>query len=459
MFTDNPVRPENYQRFEREIPAWFSDAKLGIFVHWGPYSVPAWAEPIGELGTIEKQHWFKHNPYAEWYFNTIRVEGSPAAAHQRDAFGGAPYDDFIDRWQAEDFDPTDVIDLVKRTGAGYFIPTTKHHDGVTLWEAPGTDGRNTVARGPKRDLIGAFAEATREAGLRFGVYYSGGLDWHFSELPPITADNQAFRRPVDAAYAEYAYAHVADLLERYRPDILWGDIEWPDAGKPSGPFSMERLFEQFYAQTPDGVANDRWGETHWDFRTSEYQNGLSVEGDGGWENCRGVGYSFGHNTREDETHLLDGPAAVKHFVDIVSRGGNFLLNVGLTAAGTVPELQRRTLEHLGAWNAVNGHTVFASRPLDAAIAAPSPADASPWVRWTRTGGAAGSHGAAGAYAHAFIDATGEVSIDGVSPAVIASSAVLADGAPIAVTRIGTTLHLTLPAPAIDGPTLVTFPLA
>src|SRR6478609_3935256 len=75
MFKDDPVRPENYQRFERELPRWFSDAKLGIFVHWGPYSVPAWAEPIGELGTIEKEYWFAHNPYAEWYFNTIRIEG------------------------------------------------------------------------------------------------------------------------------------------------------------------------------------------------------------------------------------------------------------------------------------------------------------------------------------------------------------------------------------------------
>ncbi len=446
MFTHDPVRPENYRRFERDTPDWFTDAKLGVFVHWGPYSVPAWAEPIGELGTIEKQYWFAHNPYAEWYYNTIRIEDSPAAEHQREVYGGAPYDDFIDQWDPAEFDPEEFLALVKSTGAGYFVPTTKHHDGVTLWDAPGTDGRNTVARGPRRDLVGAFEKATRAAGLRFGVYYSGGLDWHFSQLPPITDEGQEFGRPVDAAYAEYAYDHVVDLIDRYSPDVLWGDIEWPDAGKPSGPFSMENLFEKFYAASPDGVANDRWGETHWDFRTSEYQNGTHVEGSGTWENCRGIGYSFGHNTQEDERHLLSGPAAVASFVDIVSRGGNLLLNVGLTARGTVPDLQRRTLEHLADWNAVNGDAVFGSRPLDASVAGPSDA---PWVRWTRTGGTA----------NAFVDATGEVRVTGVSTAVDAASARLADGTPLAVTRDGDALVATLPEPTIAGPVLVRFDLA
>ena len=432
-------RPDNYRRFEHELPGWFADAKLGIFVHWGPYSVPAWAEPIGELGTIDWNHWFAHNPYAEWYFNTIRIKGSPAAEHQREVFGGAPYDDFIDAWHPDEFDPDAFLGLVKSTGARYFIPTTKHHDGVTLWDAPGTDGRNTVARGPKRDLVGEFERATRDAGLRFGVYYSGGLDWHCSQLPPIVAEQ--IDRPNDAGYAEYAYGHVDDLIERYHPDILWGDIEWPDAGKPPGPFSMENLFEKFYSTSPDGVANDRWGETHWDFRTSEYQNNLQVEGQRGWENCRGVGYSFGYNTLEDETNMLSGPDAVKTFVDIVSRGGNFLLNVGLTAGGTVPELQRRTLEHLGAWNAVNGEAIFGSRTLDAV-----PSD-EPWVRWTRTGD----------LANAFVDAGGAVTFAAPS-GVDAASARLADGTPVDTHRDGSTLTVTLPTPKIAGPTLIRFAL-
>ena len=149
--------------------------------------------------------------------------------------------------------------------------------------------------------------------------------------------------------------------------------------------------------------------------------------------------------------MLSGPDAVKTFVDIVSRGGNLLLNVGLTASGTVPELQRRTLEHLAAWNTVNGEAVFGSSTLDAAIAGPSAGDqdAEPWVRWTRSGDAA----------NAFVDATGSVSLSGVSSAVDAASARLADGTPIAVTRDGDTITVSLPEPVVAGPTLIRFALA
>ncbi len=439
MFQEHPARPAGYARFEREVPQWFTDAKLGIFVHWGPYSVPAWAEPIGELGTIEKKHWFAHNPYAEWYANTIRIPGSPAAEHHLATYDGAPYDDFLDRWRAERFDADQLMALVRRTGARYFVPTTKHHDGVTLWDAPATGDRNTVARGPRRDLVAEFADAARRSGLRFGVYYSGGLDWHFSDLPPITDEGEEFRRPIDAAYARYAYEHVSDLIRRYSPDVLWGDIEWPDAGKSPGPYSMERLFEQFYSAAPDGVANDRWGETHWDFRTSEYQNGASVEGRGAWENCRGIGYSFGYNRLEGAEHTLDGRGAVKTFLDVVSRGGNLLLNVGLTADGTVPDLQRETLEFLGGWNQRNGHAVFGSRPFQDAPTSER------WNRWTRTGG----------QAHLFIEGSGTVALRDVPQSLDAASARGADGLPVVAKRTGDRFDVELPSGG-DSPVLVSF---
>jgi alpha-L-fucosidase len=382
MFSADPVRPEPYRKFERETPEWYRDAKLGIFVHWGPYSVPAWAEPIGPLGTFDEEHWFAHNPYAEWYYNTIRIEGSPAQQHQQEVYGGADYDEFIDAWKAEKFDAGDVMDLVRQTGARYFVPTSKHHDGVALWDAPATGDRNTVQRGPKRDLIGEFRDAAEARGIRFGVYYSGGLDWHFGGNPPIDGPIDDAVRPLDQAYADYAFDHVADLIERYRPEVLWGDIEWPDAGKEPGEKSLVEMFERFYAARPEGVANDRWGMTHWDFRTSEYQQGLGVESTETWENCRGVGFSFGHNTLEDESNSLGGVEAIEHFLDIVSRGGNLLLNIGLTASGEVPELQRRTLETLGAFNERHGEAIFGSRTLDASVAS---ATDEPWVRWTRTG--------------------------------------------------------------------------
>lgn len=391
MFEKDPVRPEAYRRFERPLPEWFRGAALGIFVHWGPYSVPAWAEPTGELGAVDREEWYAHNPYAEWYANTMRIEGSPAQQHHQEVYGGAPYDDFIDQWKAELFDADEVLSVVAATGARYFIPTTKHHDGVTLWDAPGTDGRNTVARGPQRDLIGEFAEATRAAGLRFGVYYSGGFDWHFSDKPAIERDEDS--APNDLAYAEYAYDHVADLIERYRPDILWGDISWPSAGIEPGDKSLERVFGSFYGTVPDGVVNDRWGLSHWDFRTSEYVHGTAVEVGEAWENTRGIGLSFGHNRNETSEHLLSADGAVHLLVDVVSRGGNLLLNIGLEASGRIPELQRRTLEGIGEWNGLYGHAVFGAHPEPRL----QPSD-DPWLRWTRTDDAV----------HAVIDMSGEV---------------------------------------------------
>jgi alpha-L-fucosidase len=446
VFENDAARPDDYRIFDRPTPDWFTQAKLGIFVHWGPYSVPAWAEPIGELGTIDRKYWYAHNPYSEWYSNTSRIDGSPAHRHQAEVFAGAPYDQFLDDWTARDFSATEVMSVIARTGARYFIPTTKHHDGVTLWDAPGTSGRNTVHRGPHRDLIAEFKQAAVAAGLKFGVYYSGGLDWHFHNAPPIIEDHLA-DRPNDAAYAKYAYDQVADLVDRYQPDILWNDIEWPDAGKDDGPASLVRLFSRFYSTSPSGVINDRWGQTHWDFRTSEYEEDRSNEGYSAWENTRGIGYSFAYNQLEDASNSLDGNAAIRHFVDVVSRGGNLLLNVGLTADGLIPQLQLRTLEALAAWNQVNGASVFDSVPLDPAVGQPSNV---PWARWTRSG----------ALAHAFVAIDeGPATIQLDADRLDLSSGRFIDGSPADLTADGDRYSVhSWPAGTVPGPIQISFTL-
>ena len=387
-----------WSRFDRPIPEWFTAAKFGIFVHWGAYCVPAWAEPTGELGAVDDETWFKHNPYAEWYFNSIRIEGSPAQAHHRDAHGGRPYDEFLDEWRAESFDAHALVGLFARAGARYVVPTTKHHDGITLWEAPGTSTRNTVRRGPMRDLVAEFAAATRAAGLRFGVYYSGGLDWHVTDLPPLdTHHGVRTVRPYDEAYATYAYLHVQDLIDRHRPDILWNDIEWPDRGKHDGSYGLARLFAHFYDKNPEGVVNDRWGATHWDFQCSEYQAYREIEGSGPWENTRGLGLSFGYNQNEDESVTLDAHAAVEHLVDVASRGGNLLLNVGPRADGTLSEFQRATLEGMAEWMTRNASAVHDTAVVPLAAAQPSD---DPWVRWTLDAGGL----------NAIVDADGAVAL-------------------------------------------------
>jgi len=349
--SDSPNTGQPWNSLQRPLPAWFRSAPLGIFVHWGAYSVPAWAEPIGALGTVDDaRYWYTHVPYAEWYANTIRIDGSPAQQHHRTTYGDLPYDGLLDLWKAEAFDPADWASLFRAAGADYVVPTTKHHDGITLWDAPGTEGRNTVERGPRRDLVGDLADAVRTAGLRLGVYYSGGLDWHVRPFPPHSGEDLLHdERPLDAEYATYAYEQVADLVDRYHPSILWNDIEWPDAGKHFDAHGLGRLFQHFYNVVPDGVVNDRWGRTHFDYRTSEYEQGREVESQGAWENCRGLGFSFGHNQVEAAEHTLSGHEVVRHLVDVVARGGRLLLNVGPRADGTIPDLQRRSLTDLGHW--------------------------------------------------------------------------------------------------------------
>lgn len=344
---------------QRPLPAWWDETPFGIFIHWGAYAVPAWAEPIGPLGTFEPDHWMRHNPYAEWYWNTIQIDGSPAQQHHQEVWGGRPYDDFLDLWQAEHFDPADWVALFKRAGAGYVIPTTKHHDGIALWDAPETNGRNTVARGPQRDLVGDLASAARAEGMRFGTYYSGGLDWF---MRPGVHAGGTFPEPADREYGAYAGRHAKDLVDRYAPDILWGDITWPVDARNFDTDGLGDVFNHFYERVPEGVVNDRFGPTHHSFRTSEYEAGREHETTEAWENCRGIGYSFGYNQVEDASHYLSGAQAAQHLVDIVSRGGHFLLNVGPCADGTIVDLQRRCLEDLATWMDSIDRSILRARP-------------------------------------------------------------------------------------------------
>lgn len=372
--------PGQWSEFNRPIPEWFEKAPFGIFIHWGAYSVPAWAEPIGALGTISDDRWFAHNPYAEWYYNTIRIQGSPAEQHHREVHGGQDYDAFLDEWKAEQFDPDDWAQLFRSAGADYVIPTTKHHDGIALWDAPGTGTRNTVNRGPGRDLIEEIGGSVRKAGMRFGVYYSGGLDWHARPFPPHTTSASVHGdRPQDADYAAYAYEHVRDLVDRYQPDILWNDINWPDGGKHFGDHGLGRLFRHFYSANPEGLVNDRWGEgTHHDYATSEYEHMGQNESEPHWENCRGIGFSFGYNQVEGPEQSLSGRELARHLIDVVSRGGHFLLNVGPKADGTIPDIQRRSLTELGQWMAKGKEYLVGARPVPQGVASPSD---EPWIRW------------------------------------------------------------------------------
>lgn len=253
-----------------------------------------------------------------------------------------------------------VAELVD-AGAKYIIPTTKHHEGFCLWGTQ-TTGFNAVDRGPRRDLISELHGATRRAGARFGVYFSGALDWHVGDFPPIQSDTDLFRfRRNDPAFAEYAAAQLSELVERFAPDVLWNDIEWPDGGKGREPYAVAALLHRYFSAIPDGVVNDRWGVPYHGFLTREYTHVPEILPHP-WESTRGLGYSFGYNQAEDERHSLSGVELIRMLVDVVSKNGNLLINVGPAADGSIPELQRAAMRELGGWLAANGEAIYGTRP-------------------------------------------------------------------------------------------------
>ncbi|MGB3376568.1 MAG: alpha-L-fucosidase [Microbacterium sp.] len=379
------------------VPDWYRDAKLGFFVHWGLYSVPAWAVQHGAGVNIPTEDAYAWHQYAEWYGNTVRIPGSPTWQRHQELYGaGTSYEDLADHWDASAFDADAFVGELVGAGARYIVPTTKHHEGFCLWDTA-TTGFNAAARGPRRDLIGEFHDATRRAGARFGVYYSGALDWHVGDFPPIESDTDLFRyRRHDEAFARYSAAQLEELIERFSPDVLWNDIEWPDGGKGTEDYAVAAVLERYFGAIPEGVVNDRWGVPYHGFLTREYTHIPDIL-EQPWESTRGLGYSFGFNQAEDERHSLSGTELVRMLVDIVSKNGNLLINVGPAADGSIPELQRAAMRELGAWMAANGDAVYGTRPwirFGEAVGAP--------VRYTRSG--------AGVHVHALDPSVGEIAL-------------------------------------------------
>ncbi|GAA3881246.1 alpha-L-fucosidase [Tessaracoccus defluvii] len=346
---------------ELRMPDWYRDAKLGFFIHWGLYSVPAWATAHGPGGVLAEDA-YTHHQYAEWYGNTVRIAGSPTWERHQRVFGtGTSYEDLADLWHAEAFDADAFVSELVGAGARYVIPTTKHHEGFCLWDTP-TTAFNSVRRGPRRDLISELHDATRAAGARFGVYYSGALDWHVSDFPPIESDTDLFRfRRHDKLFSRYSAAQLTELVEKFSPDVLWNDIEWPDGGKDDDDDSLAALFRRYYAAVPDGVINDRWGVPYHGFLTREYSHVPDIM-EPVWEATRGLGYSFGYNQDEDASRSMSGAQLIRLLVDVVSKNGNLLINVGPRADGSIPELQLAAMRELGRWMGLNGQAIYGTRP-------------------------------------------------------------------------------------------------
>ncbi|NQX00507.1 alpha-L-fucosidase [bacterium] len=331
---------------QRQTPEWFLDAKFGVFIHWGLYSVPAW----GTKGE-----------YAEWYWNRM-ADKKPANPwwqfHEKNYGASFEYKDFAPQFKAELFDAKHWADLFVRAGVKYVVPTSKHHEGFALWpsaEATRAYGHpwNAAEIGPKRDLLGELAAATRDRGLKFGIYYS-----LFEWFHPLWLTN----RP--RYVSEHMTPQFKDVVTRYQPSIIFSDGEWDLTAKE---WDSEKLLAWLFNESPckdDVVINDRWGKEtrhkHGSYWTTEYAAGLQ-DGTHPWEESRGMADSYGLNRAERFEDYKSARELVLVLVDLVSRGGNLLLDIGPAADGTIPLLMEQRLVEIGDWLKVNGEAIYGSR--------------------------------------------------------------------------------------------------
>ena len=365
-----PLRPDWQSLSSYEVPEWYRDAKFGIFIHWGVYSVPAFGN-----------EWYPRNMYNEGtdeYKHHLATYGPP------DKFG---YKDFIPRFTAEKYDPAAWAQLFKESGARYVVPVFEHHDGFAMYDCGLSDWTATKI-GPKRDLWGDLAKAVRQEGLHLGAsshrvehnffmdtgrriksdvndpqnaaLYGPAHKWLVNrEGTPLSNDFTY----VSTAWTEDWLARSAEIVEKYHPDVMYFDW-W--IGQASVRPALMR-FAAFYYNTsmqagkPVGVINFK------DYAMPAEAGVLDIErGQLGnirplyWQTDTPVSNkSWGYI----ENDTFKSPQFIVHqLVDIVSKNGNFLLNVGPRSDGTIPEPVQLVLREVGGWLKVNGEAIYGTRP-------------------------------------------------------------------------------------------------
>jgi alpha-L-fucosidase len=353
----------NWQSIDsRPIPVWFEDAKFGIFIHWGLFSVPAW-------GPLPRDGAGIYDCYAEWYWNRLLDKNSKVQPlfdkfHTQKYGKDFKYQDFVKDFKAEMFNPDDWADVFKNSGAKYVVLTSKHHEGFTLWESPQAWNWNAVDIGPHRDLAGDLMQSVRKKGLRMGYYYSL-YEWF----------NPLYKSDVNRYVDAHMIPQMKDLVTKYKPDILWTDGEWDQTAET---WKSTQFLAWLYNESvskDEIVINDRWGKDtrsrHGGIYTTEYELVHEGNGDGKklekpWEECRGIGNSFGYNRNENLNDYTSSEQLIHILIDKVARGGNLLLNIGPTADGRIPVIMQQRLADMGNWLKINGEGVYNTRAWDKA---------------------------------------------------------------------------------------------
>ena len=360
----NPYQANWESIDSRAVPAWFEDAKFGIFIHWGLYSVPAFSPTARDsVGVYER--------YAEWYWNRWSQKSKTqhffVDFHNRVYGANFKYQDFVNFFKAEMFSPDDWADIFAGAGAKYVVLTSKHHEGFTLWPSKYSWNWNAFEVGPHRDLLGDLTKSVKEKGLKMGYYYSL-LEWY----------NPLYKKETIGQYIDqHMIPQMKELVSNYKPDVFWTDGEWDYTSEE---LKSTQFLQWLFNESPvkETVAiNDRWGKEtrskHGGYFTTEYDmvhdsdsKGMKFERP--WEECRGMAGSFGYNRNERLEDYSTSEQLVHILIDKVARGGNLLLNIGPTADGRIPEIMQQRLSDMGEWLKVNGEAIYGTRKWDNAPA-------------------------------------------------------------------------------------------
>ena len=320
--------------------AWFRDARFGMFIHWGLYAVPA-----GE--------WNGKTSYGEWFLEETKMPVSQ-------------YEQFAKQFNPMKFDAKQWVAIAINAGMKYIVITSKHHDGFGMYPSDLTDW--CIKSTPfKRDPLQELADACQEAGIRFCVYHSI-MDWHHPDWGKRRAWNdRATGQPDMDRFTVYLKGQLKELVTRYHPGILWFDGEW------ESPWTDERgvdLYAYLRELDPKLIINNRVGKKRagmegmdsdkggvGDYGTPEQTIPANGFGPGvEWESCMTINKHWGYN--KNDLNFKSTETLLRNLIDIASKGGNYLLNVGPDAEGVIPAGEVQPIAAMGKWLQVNGAAIY-----------------------------------------------------------------------------------------------------
>ncbi|XP_043461301.1 alpha-L-fucosidase-like [Leptopilina heterotoma] len=348
----NQISYDHSKKFEpnwdsldkRALPTWYDDAKFGIFIHWGVFSVPSFGS-----------EWFWYNWKAG---NPLYTDFMKKRYHPNFS-----YQDFAKDFTAEFFNATQWSEIFQASGAKYVILTSKHHEGYTLWPSKYSFSWNAKDVGPQRDLISELSKAIRsKTNLTFGLYHSL-YEW----FNPLYLEDKKNKFTTNSFVTQKIIPELNELVDLYKPEVIWSDGDWE---APDTYWESKEFLSWLYNYSPvkeTVVVNDRWGRDipchHGDFYTCTDRYDPGVLQAHKWENCMTIDRkSWGFRRNADLKDYMSVKELIRELVITVSCNGNLLMNVGPTKEGIISPIFEERLREMGHWLSTNGEAIYKTKP-------------------------------------------------------------------------------------------------